>query len=82
MGYVPPFDMQEQLTRCKDRRDFGVVQQAMQQLDASFRTEMPFIPLWHLDTHALLASGLTTAPPASLLDPLAPFTHIEQWTVK
>jgi ABC-type transport system substrate-binding protein len=82
MGYVPPFDMQEQLTRCQDRRDFGVVQQAMQQLDASFRTEMPFIPLWHLDTHALLAAGLTTAPPASLLDPLAPFAHIEQWTVK
>ena len=82
MGYVPPYALQELLTRCQDRRDFGVVRRAMQQLDASFRTEMPFIPLWHLDTHALLATGLTTVPPAALLDPLAPFTHIEQWTVK
>ncbi len=82
MGYVPPADIQELLTRCQDRREFGVVRQAMRQLDASFRTEMPFIPLWHLDAHALLAAGLTTVPAAAQLDPLAPFTHVEQWSLK
>jgi ABC-type oligopeptide transport system substrate-binding subunit len=82
MGYVPPTDIQALLTRCQDRRDFGVVREAMHRLDASFRTEMPFIPLWHLDMHALLAAGLTTVPPAAQIDPLAPFSHIEQWSVK
>ena len=53
-----------------------MVRQAMRQLHATSATEMPFIPLWYLDTHAPLAAGLTTAP--AQLDPLAPFTHIEQ----
>jgi ABC-type transport system substrate-binding protein len=82
MGYDPPAEVQGLLNRCQYQRDFGEVRKAMWQLDESFRTEIPFIPLWHLDTHALLAAGLTTVPPAALLDPLAPFTHIEQWSVK
>jgi ABC-type transport system substrate-binding protein len=82
MRYVPPTALSNLLVKCQDRRDFGEVRQAMQQLHATFATEMPFIPLWHLDTHALLAAGLTTVPPANQLDPLAPFTHIEQWSVR
>jgi ABC-type transport system substrate-binding protein len=81
MNYVP-IELQPPLARCQDRRDFGVVRKAMRQLHETFAAEMPFIPLWHLDTHALLAAGLTTVPPAAQLDPLAPFTHIEQWTLR
>jgi ABC-type transport system substrate-binding protein len=80
--YVPPGEVQQLLLQCQDRRQFGAVREAMQRLHLTFATEMPFIPLWHLDTHALLAAGLTTVPPAAQLDPLAPFTHIEQWTVR
>ena len=82
MRYEPSTDMQQLLLLCQDRREFGVVQKAMQQLHATFAAEMPFIPLWHLDTHALLGAGLTTVPPAAQLDPLAPFTHIEQWSLE
>ena len=82
MNYVPPSDFQDILARCQDRRDFGAVRRAMRQLHATFAAEMPFIPLWHLDTHALLAAGLTTVPSAAQFDPLAPFTHVEQWAVK
>ncbi len=82
MRYDPPAEFQQLLLRCQDRREFGEVRRAMQQLHAAFVAEMPFIPLWHLDTHALLATGLTTVPPAAQLDPLSPFTHVEQWSVK
>jgi peptide/nickel transport system substrate-binding protein len=81
MSYVPK-ELLQPLSLCTDHRDFGVVRQAMRQLDATFGLEMPFIPLWHLDTHALLAAGLTTVPAASQIDPQAPFTHIEQWSLK
>ena len=81
MRYMPPAEMQQILARCLDRRDFGVVRTAMRQLHGTFAAEMPFIPLWHLDTHALLAAGLTTVPLAAQIDPLAPFTHIEQWSL-
>ena len=80
--YDPPAGVQQVLARCQDRREFGEVQKAMRQWHAAFAREMPIIPLWHLDTHALFAAGLTTVPPAGQIDPLAPFTHIEQWSVK
>lgn len=82
IGWVPPADVQGMLGRCQDRRDFGEVRTAMRQWHAAFAREMPIIPLWHLDTHALLANGLTTVPAEPQLDPLAPFTHIEQWSIK
>jgi ABC-type transport system substrate-binding protein len=82
MHFVPSKEMHELLLDCQDRRQFGAVQEAMQRLHLTFAAEMPFIPLWHLDTHALLAAGLTTVPPAAQLDPLAPFTHVEQWSIR
>jgi peptide/nickel transport system substrate-binding protein len=82
MRYDPDAGVKQLLARCQDRRDFGEVRAALRQWHLTFAREMPFIPLWHLDTHALLATGLSTVPPAGLLDPLAPFTHIEQWAVR
>src|SRR5262249_24205192 len=76
--YTPPAAVQQVLLRCQDRREFEAVRTAMRQWHLAFLREMPVIPLWHLDTHALFAAGLTTVPPAALLDPLAPFTHVEQ----
>jgi peptide/nickel transport system substrate-binding protein len=82
LGYVPPPDFDAVLARCQNRRDFAEVRKAMQRLHDVFVKEMPFIPLWHLDTHLLIHAGLETVPPAGQLDPLAPFTHIERWTLK
>lgn len=82
LGYNPSAEVKALLARCQDRRDFAAVRTAMRQWHMEFLKEMPVVPLWHLDTHALLAAGLTTVPQAGLLDPLAPFTHIEQWAVK
>jgi ABC-type transport system substrate-binding protein len=81
MGYRPEAQFDQLLTRCQNRRDFGELRRAMQQLHAEFRTEMPFIPLWHLDTHVLIHSSLHVHPSVALLDPLAPFTHVERWAL-
>jgi ABC-type oligopeptide transport system substrate-binding subunit len=82
LGYVPPPDFDQLLARCQARRDFGAVRTAMRQLHAEFVQQMPFIPLWHLDTHLLIHAGLEVVPPAGQLDPLAPFTQIERWALK
>jgi hypothetical protein len=80
MRYQPSADFGATLARCQDRRDFGEVRKAMQRLHAVFRTtEMPFIPMWHLDTHVLVADRLQVEPAVALLDPLAPFVHVDQW---
>jgi hypothetical protein len=41
----------------------------------SNRINMPFIPLWQLDTHLAIHKDLTLLN----LDPLRVFTHVEKW---
>ena len=82
MSYQPSADFATLLARTESHRDFGELRAAMRQLHAEFRKEMPFIPLWHLDTHVLASSRLRTEPVVPLLDPLAPFLFIDQWTLK
>jgi ABC-type transport system substrate-binding protein len=81
MGYQPSAEFATLLAGCQNRRDFGAIRKSMQQLHAAFRTELPFIPLWHLDTHVLAAADLRVAPSVTLLDPLAPFAQVEHWTL-
>jgi ABC-type transport system substrate-binding protein len=82
MSYTPSPDFAALLARTQSHRDFGELRIAMRQLHAEFRKEMPFIPLWHLDTHVLASSRLRTEPAVPLLDPLAPFLFVDQWTLK
>lgn len=82
MSYVPSPDFASLLARSQSHRDFGELRTAMRQLHVEFRKEMPFIPLWQLDTHVLATSRLRTEPAIALLDPLAPFLFIDQWTLK
>lgn len=82
LGYQPPAIIQQLLARTQDRRDFSVVKRAMQQLHLALAEESPIIPLWHLDTHVLLSNALTTVPSTSRINPLAPFTDIEQWSLR
>ena len=67
------------MTQAQERRDFETVQATLQRLHAAFRTTMPFIPLWNLDAHLVLREELKTAPEPRLLDPLAVFTHVDEW---
>ena len=65
MAYKPSEFFGPVLARCQDRRDFGELREAMHKLHAEFVEELPFIPLWHLDTHVLMSQKLETRPPAA-----------------
>jgi ABC-type oligopeptide transport system substrate-binding subunit len=82
LNYRPPETFEGLLVACQSHRDFDKLRRAMHRLHAEFRTELPFIPLWHLDTHALLSDRLRTVPDPHLLDPLAPFVHIDRWELR
>jgi len=82
MAYKPSESFGPLLARCQDRRDFGKLREAMHKMHAEFVEELPFIPLWHLDTHVLMSQKLETRPSAGQLDPLQPFTHIDEWRLK
>jgi len=82
MSYTPSPDFAALLARTQVHRDFGELRVAMRQLHLEFRKEMPFIPLWSLDTHVLASSRLRTEPAVTLLDPIAPFLFVDQWTLK
>jgi hypothetical protein len=53
----------------------------MRQLHVEFRKEVPFIPLWRLETHVLASSRLRTDPAVPLLDPLSPFVFVDRWVL-
>lgn len=82
MAYSPSIEFDRLLARVEARRDFGQLKKAMEDLHKQFNHEMPFVPLWSLDVHALTDSRLRTDPPAVLLDPLAPFAKIANWSLK
>lgn len=59
------------------------------EIHRQFNTVMPFIPLWRLDRHMVLASSLkirldgwNTDTPAQLLDPGSLFGSIEHWDMR
>lgn len=58
-------------------------------IHSRFRDTMPFIPLWRLDRHLVIANsvkvrldGWATETPAQLLDPTTMFGSIELWEMK
>jgi ABC-type oligopeptide transport system substrate-binding subunit len=82
MSYEPSAEFAGLLGRSQKLRDFADLRATMRQIHVEFRKDMPFIPLWHLDTHVLASSRLKTEPAVPLLDPLAPFGFIEHWTLR
>ena len=79
--YKPSTEFDGLLAKAESRRDFGKLKEAMQQLHLKFEREMPFVPLWCLDVHAITDSRLQTDPLVPLLDPLAPFAKIANWSL-
>lgn len=82
MAFKPSEVFEPVFRRCQDRRDFGKLREAMHKMHEEFVEELPFIPLWHLDTHVLISQQLETRPAAGQLDPLRPFVHIDEWRFK
>ncbi|HEY8503992.1 MAG TPA: ABC transporter substrate-binding protein, partial [Gemmataceae bacterium] len=70
-----------------EHRDFALLRRQAAALHAQFVTQMPFIPLWHLDRHAavrrdveIVIEGADADP--SLLDPATFFTGVEAWKLR
>ncbi|MFO0807219.1 MAG: ABC transporter substrate-binding protein [Gemmataceae bacterium] len=80
--FKPSTEFDRLLRLTESRRDFRFLQESMQRLHRDFATEMPFVPLWSLDVHAMIDSRLTTDPLPSLIDPLAPFAKIANWSLQ
>lgn len=68
-------DLSKLLAGTKSYRDFAMVQKHQWETHELLNRQMPFIPLWQLDP--LLAYRREVQP--ALLDPLLPFSNIEEW---
>jgi len=60
-------------------RDFSMVKSYTHDIHYRVYEQMPFIPLWQLDTHLAYHSTLTLPPD---IDPLLIFTDVQNWELK
>lgn len=79
LGYEPDATVTQLLRQIRNKRDFTEVKKATHLLHAAMVEQMPFVPLWHLDTHLILSKKLQTVPTPSQIDPLTVFGQIEEW---
>jgi len=59
-------------------RQFTEMQQPAQLIHGLFRTKMPFIPLWQLDSLAAYHNSLRPGT----IDPLLLFPGVEEWRME
>jgi peptide/nickel transport system substrate-binding protein len=78
LSYVNDGAMVAQFQQINVRCEFTEVQKCSRVLHGMFFDKMPFVPLWQLDTFAVLHPNLQTVP----FDPLLVFTDIERWTLE
>jgi ABC-type transport system substrate-binding protein len=76
LGFYPNF--QTELQNVFAHRDPTSIRDAMQRLDDLVHQEMPFIPLWQLDTHVAIHNDLKIDRP-ELLDPAQIFADVTRW---
>jgi peptide/nickel transport system substrate-binding protein len=97
-GYLTPDSLPTQeddelgrlLAEVRLHRDFeGQLLPKAHEIHRRFVARMPFIPLWRLDRHMVIATsvkvrldGWTTETPAELLDPSRLFSGIALWDVR
>jgi hypothetical protein len=82
LGYDPDPTYLKMLQDVRSRRDFSEVRKYTHLLHHSFAERMPFVPLWQLDTHAIVSQKLVTVPVAAQLDPLTVFDQSELWRLE
>jgi ABC-type transport system substrate-binding protein len=59
-------------------RQFSEIQHDTQLIDVLFQNEMPFIPLWQLDSLAAYHNSLKPGP----IDPLLLFPGVQEWRME
>jgi ABC-type transport system substrate-binding protein len=77
-NYVNDGALMAQFQQINVRCDFKEVQKCDHVLHGMFFDKMPFIPLWQLDTFAVLHPNLQTVP----FDPLLVFSDVERWALE
>jgi ABC-type transport system substrate-binding protein len=82
MGCKPDAELQSYFHTALGRRDFTEVKRQTHAIHNVFQMQMPFIPLWQLDTLIGLHDSVRTFPEPRKLDPLAIFTDVERWEIK
>lgn len=78
-GYEPDGQFQQDMKLASVYRDFNKVKFYTHRIHAKFQDEMPFIPLWQLDTHIAIHADVRTYPEPARLDPLRVFQDVERW---
>jgi ABC-type transport system substrate-binding protein len=84
LGYTVDAEMEKLFRQVLVHREFAVVEELTHEIEKRFLDQMPFIPLWQLDTHLAIHSSLgifdssgRQAPP----DPVLIFTDVERWVL-
>jgi hypothetical protein len=83
-------DLGRQLAALREHRDFsGDLAPRAERIQRMFNESVPFVPLWHLDRHSLVYSGLKIVVDdsnkpvsAHLLDPSVLFHNVARWRLE
>jgi ABC-type oligopeptide transport system substrate-binding subunit len=82
LGYRNDGHLQALFGKAKARREFKTVQTITHEIHTHLfdvtSGQVPFIPLWQLDTHIAYRNDLKPVG----LDPLLVFTHVEEWRLE
>lgn len=79
LGYTPDHRLSQLMSQASNHRQFSAVQRYAHEIHQAFIEQMPFIPLWQLDTHLAIHRTVETHPNPERLDPLRVFQDLEQW---
>ncbi|OAI41083.1 hypothetical protein AYO40_03900 [Planctomycetaceae bacterium SCGC AG-212-D15] len=82
LGYQPNADLQGWFNKARNHRDFGKIKEYTHTIAGLVHEQLPFIPLWQLDTLLAVHDSVQTVPEPRRLDPLGVFTEIERWEIK
>jgi ABC-type transport system substrate-binding protein len=80
LGYKPDESLMTELIKAQSFRDVEQVKKHTHEVHRHFAAQVPFIPLWQLDTHIAIHRDVTTYPAnVDALDPLRVFKDVERW---
>lgn len=80
LNYRNDPELESRFRRLQSHRDFTQVQKLTREIHEHFLKQMPFIPLWQLDTHLVIHPSLQLPP--GPLDPHAVFSDVDQWKLE
>jgi ABC-type transport system substrate-binding protein len=78
LGYTNDGRLEGYFHQAMAHRQFKTVQQKMYDIHERLIEQMPFIPLWQLDSHIVFHKDLQPVG----LDPLLVFTDVEEWRLE